>query len=110
MIIYRPHRRTLAEAMQEAREFPTLEAMKEYIVQESKAVWGTPMFAVDDIVLGEESVTDERNGWKDTRYVCVKRMGNEDYMEKFGCPQCIGMCATDYPGKPADEDNAKLVR
>jgi len=104
MIIYRPHRSTLADAMQEAREFPTLEAMKEYIVQESKVVWGAPMFAVDDIVLDEESVVDKRNGWNDTRYVCVKRMGNEDCMEKYGTPQCIGMCATDYPGEPAEDE------
>ena len=30
-------------------------------------------------------------------YVCIKRFGNEDYVEKYGAPQCIGMCATDYP-------------
>lgn len=41
----------------------------------------------------EPGVFDERTGWKDTRYVCVKRMGNEVY----AVPQCIGMCATKFP-------------
>ena len=51
-----------------------------------------PPFEIYDIVINEESVEDKRNGWKDTRYVCVKRMGNEIYP----IPQCIGFCATDY--------------
>lgn len=94
MVIYRPHRGGLAEAMELAKEFDDFDAMKEYIVeQESKIVpeWGAP-FSVDDIVISEESVDDKRIGWKDTRHVCVKRYYSEDYMAKYGSPQCIGVC------------------
>lgn len=55
-----------------------------------------PFFSLDDIVIDDKSVDDPRCGWHDTRYVCVKRFCEEDYMEKYGSPQCIGMCATDY--------------
>jgi hypothetical protein len=55
------------------------------------------LFTADDIVIDEELVVnDKRCGWRDTMYVCVKRMGNKDYMKMYGAPQCIGMCATDY--------------
>lgn len=49
------------------------------------------------IVINDEStVNDGRIGWEDSKYVCVKRMGDEDYIQKYGTPQCIGMCATKY--------------
>ncbi len=87
MIIYRPHRGSLIEFMSEAKEFKNEEQMKSYIVKHYIGYIST-----DDIVIDDEIVNDDRNGWKDTRYVCIKRMGNEDYI----CPQCIGMCATDF--------------
>ena len=98
MVIYRPHRGRLDEAMAEAREFESFEEMKQYIVDESKQYWGKPAFDVTDIVIDEETSPDDRIGWKDERYVCVNRYFGEDYMEKYRTPQCIGMCATDYPG------------
>lgn len=97
MIIFRPHRRMLNEAMVEAKEFETELAMKQYIVEKDKEVWGRELFSIDDIVIDDSSeVNDDRNGWEDTKYVCVKRMGDEDYIAKYGVPQCIGMCATKY--------------
>ena len=99
MIIFRPHRKLLDEAMAEAKEFNTVEEMKEHIVKLWHEGWGgyKELFTVDDIVINEESaVNDERIGWEDSMYVCVKRMGDEDYMKKYGTPQCIGMCATKY--------------
>ena len=99
MIIFRPHRRLLYEAMAEAKEFDTVEEMKEYIVKLWHEDWGGPkeLFTVDDIVIDESSaVNDDRIGWEDSIHVCVKRMGDEDYMNKHGTPQCIGMCATKY--------------
>ena len=51
----------------------------------------------DDIVINRESaVNDDRIGWEDSMYVCVKRMGSEDYIKEYGVPQCIGICATKY--------------
>ena len=52
------------------------------------------MFDIDDIVLNREKEghEDERIGWHDVRYVCVKRMGEVVYDH----PQCIGMWATQW--------------
>ena len=77
--------------MAEKKEFESEYAMKKYIVEQ----WYN-MFSIEDIVLSEEIMNDERIGWEDTRYVCTKRLGNEDYIEKYGVPQCIGMCATKF--------------
>ena len=99
MIIFRPHRGSLAEAMAEAKEFASVEEMKEYIVKVWHDYWAGSkiLFSVEDIVINDDSeVNDERIGWEDSKYVCVKRMGNEDYVKKYGKPQCIGMCATKY--------------
>lgn len=102
MIIYRPHRGLLTEAMAEAKEFQTEEEMKQYIYEYHKAYFhdlGCPdaPFEIEDIVIDKENLhEDNRIGWHDTMYVCVKRYGNEDYIKQYGTPQCIGMCATDY--------------
>ncbi|MCI8795364.1 MAG: hypothetical protein HFG89_00720 [Dorea sp.] len=101
MIIYRPHRGGLKESLAEAREFETTEQMKAYIYEDWKEFYEkiahkSAPFEIDDIVIDEKSVDDERCGWHDSRHVCVKRMGKENYMELYGCPQCIGMCAADY--------------
>lgn len=45
MIIYRPHRGGLRQAMEEAVEFETFEVMKEYIVEQNAKIipeWGAP--------------------------------------------------------------------
>lgn len=101
MIIFRPHCLGMDcfEAMSKAKEFNSVEEMKAYIVESWHEGWGGPkeLFTVDDIVIDEKSaVNDERIGWEDSMYVCVKRMGDEDYIQKHGTPQCIGMCATKY--------------
>lgn len=79
--------------MSEAREFESMEDMKEHIVSGWKEMMdGRTPFTVDDIVIGEETMNDSRNGWSDTRNVCIKR-----YMdEHFSHPACIGWCATEY--------------
>lgn len=99
MIIFRPNRRMLDEAMAEAKKFDTVEEMKEHIVKVWHEGWDGPeeLFTVDDIVIDEKSaVKDDRIGWEDSMYVCVKQMGKTDYIKKYGIPQCIGMCATKY--------------
>jgi len=110
MIIYRPHRGTLSDATKEAKEFKTEEEMKYYIMRQYRdyadgllrmennpnlanvKYLENPFFDIEDIVIGSESFDDDRCGWHDTRYVCVKRMGKEAYET----PQCIGMCTTEY--------------
>lgn len=101
MIIFRPHRlgMDISEAMEKAKEFNNMEEMKEYIFKSWHEGWGGPkeLFTIDDIVIDEDSaVNDDRIDWRDSMYVCVKRMGDEDYIKKYGVPQCIGMCATKY--------------
>lgn len=107
MVIYRPHRGGLEEALAEAKEFESIEEMKQYIYEHFKFVYadlGYKMepFSIEDIVIAEETADDKRCGWHDTRHVCIKRLLNEDFMEKYGSPQCIGHCATDYE-KPETE-------
>ncbi len=97
MVIYRPHKSTFQEAMEESKEFNNFEEMKKYIFESwfelyKELGFYKPPFEISDIIINEECADDYRNGWKDTRYVCVKRMGNEIYP----IPQCIGFCATDY--------------
>ena len=94
MIIYRPHRGSFKDAMAEAKVFSDEEEMKEYICAQWE-IDGVRMFDEEDIVVKDEALDDSRNGWKDTRYVCVKRCGSEVY----DVPQCIGMCATKFPKK-----------
>lgn len=91
MIIYRPHRRSLADAMAEAQEFNNEQEMKEFIVKQ----WDD-YFNIDDISIEGNPVNDDRNGWKDTRYICTRRFGEQDNIALYGVPQCVGMCATRY--------------
>ena len=91
MVIYRPHRGRLTDSMLEANEFNNEQEMKEYIVKQCNNY-----FSVNDIVISDESYNDDRIGWKDTRYVCTKKFGNQDCVTLYGVPQCIGMCATEY--------------
>lgn len=93
MIIYRPHRELLDEAMKHAVEFETVEDMKKYIVkQHTDEIFGE-MVSYQDISLDNRVVNDNRIGWRDTRYVLASRFGADKGI------RCIGMCATDYDKK-----------
>ena len=89
VIKYRPHRAMLDEAMEEAREFNTIDEMKDHVYQSWNSEDSFPgCFDRDDIVIGEILGDDDRIGWKNVRHVCIKRMGKE----KYSIPQCIGWC------------------
>ena len=96
MIIFRPHRGSLSEAMSEAKEFENEEAMRKYISMDWCKI-AQDYILPEDIVIEKETINDDRNGWEDTMYVCTNRFGDQDCIELYGCPQCIGMCATKYP-------------
>lgn len=98
MVIYRPHRGGLAEAMAEAKEFESFEEMKRYIYWAVGERDGVKPFAIEDIVVADDLHEDVRVGWKDSRHIGIKRYYSEDFMQMYGVPQCIGQCATDYPG------------
>lgn len=102
MVIYRPHRELLIESMQEAKEFDTIDQMKQYIVDQANHD-GRNILSIDDIIINPEdsgwsggSNGDSRCGWENILYVCTKRYGSVDYIEKYGSPQCIGSCSTKY--------------
>lgn len=78
--------------MKEAREFETYEDIKWHVIREHTIGGMITPFDLDDIVICDALGDDDRIGWKNVRYVCVKRYGSDDYMKLYGWPQCIGMC------------------
>lgn len=72
MLIYRPKRFLLEDAMKEARCFNTLDELKQYVVECN--LWdGKKTFDAEDLVLGESTNgDDDRNGWRNNRYIYKK--------------------------------------
>ena len=95
MIIYRPHRGSLEDAMKEAEAFNNWYQMTQYIASKWNLAVGQKVISPDDIVMDTEPIDDKRTGWKDVHMVLVTRVGNENFMEKYGNPQCIGYCTYD---------------
>lgn len=99
MIIFRPQRMFFCESMNEAKEFNNEEDMKDYIVK----LWhkdlsnSKKLFTANDIVINKKiKINDDRAGWEDSMYVCLKRFCDKEYLKHGGVPQCIGICATQY--------------
>lgn len=90
MIIARLHRGGLAEAMETATTFDNIESMKQWFVDAHENA-----FTVDDVVIDDEVVFDNRTNWN-TQYVCTKKYGNKDFIKAYGSPQCVGMCDLNY--------------
>lgn len=88
MIKYRPHRAHLDESMELTKEFDTLDQMYDYIVKEWNAIENN-LFDKSDLSISKESYKDDRIDWKETRYVCTRKIGKDVY----DTPQCIGMCS-----------------
>lgn len=84
MIKFRPHRGSLAEAMNEMKIFDSKEDMFNTIV-----INWDGFISYEDLSISEDYGKDNRIDWKETRYVCTKRIGNETY----DMPQFIGMCS-----------------
>lgn len=81
MIIYRPHRGGLKEAMEIRKVFNTEAEMFEYISTQTDGA-----VSVEDLSIGEILGDDPRIGWKDCRYVLTSRYGKEH----FTVQQAIG--------------------
>lgn len=90
MIIFRPQKGSLADSMAEAKEFSTVEDMKDHIVAMMANKDPESLITADDIVIEDLTINDSRVGWEDSRNVCVKIMLDKCYKS------CIGMCATKY--------------
>ena len=95
MITYRPHRGSLEDAMKEVKTFDNWYQMTHYIANNLNLAIGKKVIDPDNIVMDEKPVNDDRAGWKDVHMVLVTRVGNENFMEKYGNPQCIGYCTYD---------------
>lgn len=95
MIIYRPHRGSLEDAMKEVKTFDNWYQMTHYIANNWNLAIGKKVIDPDNIVMDDKSINDDRAGWKDVHMVLVTRVGNENFMEKYGNPQCIGYCTYD---------------
>lgn len=98
MLIYRTACGSIKQAMDGAKVFGSEMEMLRYIVRYWKASgFGKVPFSIKDIVIDREHpFDDERVGWRNVMRVCVKRFGNEDYIEEYGTPQCIGFCCKNF--------------
>lgn len=95
MVIYTSNSEFLIECMRDAKEFEDFNVMKKHIIETLNC--SGDMVSFDDIVIGPVDQTgDHRRGWKNIMHVCIKRYGKEDFMKRYGAPQCIGMCSTEY--------------
>lgn len=89
MVKYRPHAMgiTIDEAMEKERTFATVDEMFETLVKEMRPYGNA--FSKEDLSVSKDYGKDNRIDWKETRYVCTKRMGKVIY----DTPQCIGYCS-----------------
>lgn len=83
MIIYRPHRGSLSDALSEAKEFSTWQELKEYVASTWNSM-GFEQVESSDVTIKTDSIMDERICWEDTRMVLCKSYP-------------VGFCATQYP-------------
>lgn len=78
-IIYRPHRGGLEESLANAVTFSSEEMMKKFIADEHNMYMDyinadiETHITTDDIVIDSNETDDTRIGWRDTRYVCLKK-------------------------------------
>lgn len=101
MIIFRHHRGSLSDSMETKREFESFSDLQKYIVEYIKPYMN---LIPEDIVPSGKPINDERIGWEDTDYLCIrgyKEVSDKEGFEKyFGGryenPLCIGMFATKY--------------
>ena len=97
-ILYRDHRGTLDEAMKTMREYRTVDEMKAGIAAAYNKLhrdlgYRGDAFSAEDVSVSDDLGPDDRIGWPNTHYVCIRRMGNDDFVARFGSPQAIGFCA-----------------
>lgn len=109
-VIFRHHRGLLADSMETKREFDSFSDLQNYIVEYLKSYMD---LIPEDIVAGGDAVKDERIGWEDSDYLCIRgykdvsdKKGFEMYFGgKYDSPLCIGMFATKYKNDVmSDED------
>lgn len=96
-ILYRDHRGALDEAMKTIREYRTIDDLKVGITEAYNKLrpdlgFRGDAFSVDDISISDDLGPDDRIAWPNTHYVCIRRMGDDDFVAKYGSPRAIGFC------------------
>ena len=102
-ILYRDHRGALDEAMKTMREYRTVDGLKAglsaaYNKLHHDLGYRGDAFAAEDVSISDDLGPDDRIAWPNTHYVCIRRMGDDDFVARFGSPQAIGFCAI-FEGK-----------
>ena len=97
-ILYRDHRGALDEAMKTMREYRTVDELKAGLAAAYNKLhhdlgYRGDAFSVEDVSISDDLGPDDRIGWPNTHYVCIRRMGDDDFVARFGSPQAIGFCA-----------------
>lgn len=85
MLVYRPQRGTLTDAMKEVKNFTNESDLFQFISNQYDG-----MIRPEDIELSEDSISDHRVGWDNVHMVLAKRIGDLDLVKIYGCGQCIG--------------------
>ena len=110
MVIFRHHRGLLLDSMETKREFESFVDLQNYIVEYMKPYMN---LIPEDVVPGRTPVNDERIGWEDSDYLCIRgynevsdKEGFEIYFGgKYESSLCIGTFATKYKNDAmSDED------
>ena len=84
-IIYRPHRSTLKQSIEEQREFSSIEFMFAYIAHQYNFA-----FSMHDIYISFY-YCDERTK-EHTFLISVRKYGKLNFLKKYKSPQAIGYC------------------
>lgn len=87
MIKYRPHKGMLSKSMKDEMEFDNIDQLYDYLLE----YWNywDKIFEREDLSITKDFGQDDRINWKELRYVCTKRFGENIY----DIPQCIGSCS-----------------
>lgn len=97
-ILYRDHRGALDEAMKTIREYRTVNELKAGLAAAYNKLhrdlgYRGDAFSAEDVSISDDLGPDDRIAWPNTHYVCIRRMGDDDFVARFGSPQAIGFCA-----------------
>ena len=93
IIKFRYHRGGLKESLATMRTFTSWEQLLAWLVHESYDQFiGAYAFSEEDIVIDEKQYHDKRIGWKDARWVCIKKYNGKIF--NLPCP--IGTVATEF--------------
>lgn len=80
---YVPHRGSFIDSFKDRKSFYSLDSLYNFICSSYTGL------SSEDIVISKSFYYDSRFD-KKMRVVLIKRLGNEDYILLYGCPQCIG--------------------